>query len=146
MPAWQKNPGSDADELQGALQLVRSLNPRPGEALSSNDVEYIVPDAYVEKIKGRWRVRLNDSNMPRLRINDSYSALIKRSDSSDQNQFLKDNLAEARWFLRSIESRNETLMRVAMTIVELQQWLPRSRPGGHETHGTLGYCHQIRTP
>jgi RNA polymerase sigma-54 factor len=101
--------------------LVRSLNPRPGEALSSNDVEYIVPDAYVEKIKGRWRVKLNDSNMPRLRINDSYSSLIKRSDSSDQNQFLKDNLAEARWFLRSIESRNETLMRVAMTIVDLQR-------------------------
>ncbi len=116
-----KKTGLDNDELQGALQLVRSLNPRPGEALSSNDVEYIVPDAYVEKIKGRWRVKLNDSNMPRLRINDSYSSLIKRSDSSDQNQFLKDNLAEARWFLRSIESRNETLMRVAMTIVDLQR-------------------------
>ena len=116
-----KKSGLDTDQLQGALQLVRSLNPRPGEALSSNDVEYIVPDAYVEKIKGRWRVKLNDSNMPRLRINDSYSSLIKRSDSSDQNQFLKENLAEARWFLRSIESRNETLMRVAMTIVELQR-------------------------
>ncbi|MDB4427911.1 RNA polymerase factor sigma-54 [Porticoccaceae bacterium] len=116
-----KKTGLEINELQGALQLVRSLNPRPGESLSSNDVEYIVPDAYVEKIKGRWRVKLNDSNMPRLRINDSYSSLIKRSDSSDQNQFLKDNLAEARWFLRSIESRNETLMRVAMTIVELQR-------------------------
>jgi RNA polymerase sigma-54 factor len=116
-----KKSGLDTDQLQGALQLVRSLNPRPGEALSSNDVEYIVPDAYVEKINGRWRVKLNDSNMPRLRINDSYSSLIKRSDSSDQNQFLKENLAEARWFLRSIESRNETLMRVAMTIIELQR-------------------------
>ena len=116
-----KKAGLSADQLQGALLLIRSLNPRPGEALSSNDVEYIVPDAYVEKSNGRWRVKLNDSNMPRLRINDSYSALIKRSDNSDENQFLKDNLAEARWFLRSIESRNETLMRVAITIVELQQ-------------------------
>jgi RNA polymerase sigma-54 factor len=116
-----KKAGLDADQLQGALQLIRSLNPRPGEAFNSNDIDYIVPDAYVEKIKGRWKVQLNDSNMPRLRINDSYSALIKRSDTSDENQFLKDNLAEARWFLRSIESRNETLMRVAMTIVDLQQ-------------------------
>ena len=116
-----KKAGLSADQLQGALQLIRSLNPRPGEALSSNDVEYIVPDAYVEKSNGRWRVKLNDGNMPRLRINDSYSALIRRSDNSDENQFLKDNLAEARWFLRSIESRNETLMRVAITIVELQQ-------------------------
>jgi RNA polymerase sigma-54 factor len=116
-----KKAGLDADQLQGALQLIRSLNPRPGEAFNSNDIDYIVPDAYVEKIKGRGKVQLNDSNMPRLRINDSYSALIKRSDTSDENQFLKDNLAEARWFLRSIESRNETLMRVAMTIVDLQQ-------------------------
>jgi RNA polymerase sigma-54 factor len=116
-----KKVGLDADQLQGALQLIRSLNPRPGEAFNSNDIDYIVPDAYVEKIKGRWKVQLNDSNMPRLRINESYSVLIKRSDTSDENQFLKDNLAEARWFLRSIESRNETLMRVAMTIVDLQQ-------------------------
>ena len=116
-----KKAGLSADQLEGALLLIRSLNPRPGEALNSNDIDYIVPDAYVEKINGRWKVQLNDSNMPRLRINDSYSALIKRSDTSDDNQFLKDNLAEARWFLRSIESRNETLMRVAMTIVELQQ-------------------------
>jgi RNA polymerase sigma-54 factor len=116
-----KKAGLDGDELQGALQLIRSLNPRPGEAFNSNDIDYIIPDAYVEKIKGRWKVQLNDSNMPRLRINDSYSALIKRSDNSNENQFLKDNLAEARWFLRSIESRNETLMRVAMTIVDLQQ-------------------------
>lgn len=80
-----------------------------------------MPDVYVEKIAGRWRVQLNDSNMPKLRINDTYSNLIKRSDNSDQNQFLKNNLAEARWFLRSLESRNETLMRVAMTIIDLQQ-------------------------
>ena len=109
------------EELQGALKLIRSLNPHPGESVSVNDAEYIAPDAYVEKISGRWKVRLNDSNVPRLKINTAYSDLIKRSDNSDQNQYLKDNLAEARWFLRSIESRNDTLMRVAITIVELQQ-------------------------
>ena len=109
------------EELQGALKLIRSLNPHPGESVSVNDAEYIAPDAYVEKISGRWTVRLNNSNVPRLKINTAYSDLIKRSDNSDQNQYLKDNLAEARWFLRSIESRNDTLMRVAITIVELQQ-------------------------
>ena len=107
--------------MQGALKLIRSLNPHPGESVSVNDAEYIAPDAYVEKISGRWTVRLNNSNVPRLKINTAYSDLIKRSDNSDQNQYLKDNLAEARWFLRSIESRNDTLMRVAITIVELQQ-------------------------
>jgi RNA polymerase sigma-54 factor len=116
-----KKTGYSDQETQEALSLIRSLNPRPGEALAVNDAEYIVPDVYVEKIAGRWRVQLNDSNMPKLRINDTYSNLIKRSDKSDQNQFLKNNLAEARWFLRSLESRNETLMRVAMTIIDFQQ-------------------------
>ena len=109
------------EDLQGALRLIRSLNPRPGEALTVNEAEYIVPDAYVEKISGRWQVRLNDGSAPRLKINSLYSNLIKRSDDSKQNQFLKDNLAEAKWFLRSLESRNDTLMRVCMSIVELQQ-------------------------
>jgi RNA polymerase sigma-54 factor len=116
-----KKTGYTADQVQDALLLIRSLNPRPGESLASNDAEYIVPDVFVEKVSGRWRVQLNDSNMPRLRINDTYSSMIKRSDNSDENQFLKNNLAEARWFLRSLESRNETLMRVAMTIIDLQQ-------------------------
>lgn len=116
-----KKTGYSADQVQGALLLIRSLNPRPGESLARNDTEYIVPDVFVEKVSGRWRVQLNDSNMPRLRINDTYSNMIKRSDNSDENQFLKNNLAEARWFLRSLESRNETLMRVAMTIIDLQQ-------------------------
>lgn len=116
-----KKTGYSCDDLQEALLLIRSLNPRPGEALAENEAEYIAPDAYVEKIAGRWRVQLNDSNMPKLRINDTYSNLINRSDNSDENQFLKHNLAEARWFLRSLESRNETLMRVAITIVDLQQ-------------------------
>ena len=118
------------DELKGAIKLIQSLNPRPGESLAANNTEYIAPDAYVEKISGRWQVRLNDSNTPRLKINEVYSNLIKRSDNSDQNQYLKDNLAEARWFLRSLESRNETLMRVAITVVELQQ--------GFLDHGAIG--------
>jgi RNA polymerase sigma-54 factor len=118
------------DELQGAIKLIQGLNPRPGESLAANNTEYIAPDAYVEKVSGHWRVRLNDSNAPRLKINEVYSSLIKRSDSSEQNQYLKDNLAEARWFLRSLESRNETLMRVAVTIVELQQ--------GFLDHGAIG--------
>ena len=121
MARLSKKTGYSNEDIQAALMLIRSLNPRPGETLTANNAEYIVPDVYVEKVLGRWRVQLNNSNMPRLRINDTYSNLIKRSDNSDENQFLKDNLAEARWFLRSLESRNETLMRVAMTIIDLQQ-------------------------
>jgi RNA polymerase sigma-54 factor len=107
--------------LQQAIVLIKSLNPRPGELISSDKTEYIVPDAYVDKVDGSWRVRLNDSNIPRLKINEAYSDLIKRSDDSSENQFLKKNLHEARWFLRSLESRNETLMQVVMAIIKFQQ-------------------------
>lgn len=111
----------DATDLQQALNLIRSLNPQPGEHLCSNNAEYIVPDVHVDKLSGAWQVRLNNDNLPRLKINQSYASLIKRSDDSAENQYLKNNLVEARWFLRSLESRNDSLMRVATAIVEMQQ-------------------------
>jgi len=116
-----KKTSLDKDTIQQALALIRTLNPRPGELLSSDSTEYIVPDAYVEKVDRVWRVRLNDSNIPRLRINEAYSDLIKRADDSSENQFLKKNLNEARWFIRSLENRNDTLMQVTMAIVDYQQ-------------------------
>lgn len=107
--------------VQHGLELIRTLNPRPGEMLAVDDTEYIVPDVYIEKISGSWQVKLNDSNIPRIKINQAYSDLIKRADDSAENQFLKKNLNEARWFLRSLESRNDTLMQVTMAIVDFQQ-------------------------
>jgi RNA polymerase sigma-54 factor len=111
----------DKLSVQHGLDLIRTLNPRPGEMLAANDTEYIVPDVYIEKINGNWQVKLNDSNIPRIKINQAYSDLIKRADDSTENQFLKKNLNEARWFLRSLESRNDTLMQVTMAIVDFQQ-------------------------
>ena len=116
-----KKSNLDKAAIQEALALIRTLNPRPGEFLSADNTEYIAPDVYVEKSDGAWRVRLNDSNIPRLRINETYSDLIKRADDSSENQFLKKNLNEARWFIRSLESRNDTLMQVAMAIIDFQQ-------------------------
>jgi RNA polymerase sigma-54 factor len=111
----------DKHDVQHGLELIRTLNPRPGEMLAADDTEYIVPDVYIEKVSGSWQVKLNDSNIPRIKINQTYSDLIKRADDSAENQFLKKNLNEARWFLRSLESRNDTLMQVTMAIVDFQQ-------------------------
>jgi RNA polymerase sigma-54 factor len=111
----------DKQDAQQGLELIRTLNPRPGEMLAADDTEYIVPDVYIEKVGGKWQVKLNDSNIPRIKINQTYSDLIKRADDSAENQFLKKNLNEARWFLRSLESRNDTLMQVTMAIVDFQQ-------------------------
>ncbi len=108
-------------ELREVLNLIQSLNPNPGEMIAPDTTEYIVPDVYVKKIKGRWIVELNPDIAPKLRINSDYASLVKRADNSDDNNFLRDNLQEARWFLKSLQSRNETLMKVATKIVEHQR-------------------------
>lgn len=109
------------EDMQQVVALIRSLNPRPGSHLSSKRTEYIVPDVYVRKHKGIWRVELNAEVAPKLRINDLYAGMIRRADNSKDNNFLKDNLQEARWLLKSLQSRNETLLKVATCIVEHQR-------------------------
>ena len=89
--------------------------------IANGDTEYVVPDVFVEKRDGRWIVELNPDIAPRLRINSDYASMVKRADSSTDNTFLKDNLQEARWFLKSLQSRNETLLKVASCIVEKQR-------------------------
>ena len=111
----------DEVDLGSVVRLIQSLNPRPGSTMSVDDTEYIAPDVIVSKKNGRWNVELNPEATPRLRINAGYAGLIKRADNSADNTFLRDNLQEARWFLKSLQSRNETLLKVATRIVEHQR-------------------------
>ncbi len=108
-------------ELRDAIELIQSLNPRPGEQIYSGEIEYVVPDIFVSKQEDRWVVNLNPDIAPKIRINNDYAALVKRADSTSDNTFLRDNLQEARWFLKSLQSRNETLLKVATCIVEKQR-------------------------
>lgn len=102
------------------LQIIHKLNPKPGSLIHQEITEYIIPDLTVKKIDNQWKVFLNQNILPRLSINSQYVALIQRADNSLDNQFLKNNLQEARWFLKSIQSRQETLLKVAACIVEYQ--------------------------
>ncbi len=111
----------DEESLQQIIQLIQSLNPRPGGHISSSSPEYIVPDVFVTKVKGNWRVELNPENTPRLGINAHYAKMIRRGDNTADNTCLKNHLQEARWFLKSLQSRSETLLKVASTIVERQR-------------------------
>jgi RNA polymerase sigma-54 factor len=108
-------------ELQDAIRIIHSLNPRPGEQIGEENTEYVIPDVFVKKERNRWTVQLNPEIAPKLRINSDYASLVKRADSSTDNTFLRDNLQEARWFIKSLQSRNETLLKVATCIVEKQQ-------------------------
>lgn len=110
-------------ELQEAISLIESLDPRPGSNIAPPSTSYVVPDVIVSKNPdtGNWKVELNPETAPKIRINTSYASLVKRADSSDDNNYLRDNLQEARWFIKSLQSRNETLMKVATRIVEHQK-------------------------
>jgi len=109
------------EELQDVIVLIQSMNPRPGGQIHETRTEYITPDVYVRKVKGRWRVELNAELMPHLRVNTSYAKMIRRADNSKDNVSLKSHLQEARWFIKSLQSRSETLLRVATCLVERQR-------------------------
>ncbi|MCX4025729.1 RNA polymerase factor sigma-54 [Endozoicomonas sp. SM1973] len=109
------------EELAESIKLIQALNPKPGADIQSSETEYVIPDVFVRKHNDRWLVELNAEATPKLRINNNYASLVKRADSSSDNTYLKNHLQEARWFLKSLQSRNETLMKVATRIVEHQR-------------------------
>lgn len=109
------------EELSEIIALIQSLNPRPGSTIQNTAIQYIVPDIYVKKTNGRWLIELNAESTPRLRINTGYAGMIKRADNSPDNNSLKEHLQEARWLIKSLQSRSETLLRVASAIVERQK-------------------------
>jgi len=110
------------EQLREVMRLIQSLNPRPGDAVIKGNDQYVVPDVTVEKKNGRWVVELNSDTAPKLSINKQYAAMSKTMKSStDDGQFIRSNLQEAKWFIKSLESRNDTLLKVSNCIVQRQQ-------------------------
>lgn len=109
------------DQLKAVIQLIQTLNPRPGSEITQSNTDYVEPDVIVNKKSGRWTVELNSKSAPRIRVNPEYAALIRRGDNSDDANHLKNHLQEAKWFIKSLQQRNDTLLRVASKIVEYQR-------------------------
>jgi RNA polymerase sigma-54 factor len=105
------------EELENALVLVRACQPRPGSSVHSVPAEYIVPDVFVRRTERGWVVDINPASLPRIRVNQSYAGLIGRG---GDHAMLRTQLQEARWLIRSLEIRNETLLKVARCIVQRQ--------------------------
>ena len=116
-----KKLGLDRNQLSETIALIQSLNPRPARQIQDDAIEYIVPDIYVKKQNGHWLVELNGDATPRLRINAGYANMIKRADGSADNNSLREHLQEARWLIKSLQSRRQTLLMVSTCIVERQQ-------------------------
>lgn len=108
-------------ELAEIMRLIQSLEPRPGNTIETSEAQYIVPDVYVKKINGQWRVSLNQDCDPHLSINETYANLCQGNISKADSQFIKGHLQEAKWFIKSLESRNDTLLKVSNCIVQQQQ-------------------------
>lgn len=111
----------EKNELQEIIDLIQSLHPRPGSLIASSTAPYVIPDVYVRKINDVWKVELNPEAMPKVRINTQYANMIRRADSSNDNTTMKSHLQEARWFIKSLRSRSETLLKVATCIVDRQR-------------------------
>ena len=108
-------------ELKRVIALIQTLNPRPGADISPSTTEYIEPDVIVTKKNNRWVVELNSKSAPRIRVNADYASMVKRADNSTDNTYLKNHLQEARWFIKSLQQRNDTLLKVSSKIVEYQR-------------------------
>ena len=109
------------DVLKEAVNLIQSLDPRPGQSIQTGEPEYVIPDVLVRKHNDRWVVELNSDSIPRLQINQHYAAMCNSARNDADSQFIRSNLQDAKWLIKSLESRNDTLLRVSRCIVEQQQ-------------------------
>ncbi|HSH40704.1 MAG TPA: RNA polymerase factor sigma-54 [Arenicellales bacterium] len=116
----RRGTGSTETEIRGAVDLIQSLNPRPGTAIASPPPDYVIPDIVVTHDHGGWRVELNPHAVPHIRVNELYSKIAKDRHATD-HQYIQNQLQEARWLVKSLENRNETLLRVAREVVRRQQ-------------------------
>ena len=108
-------------QLKEAIDLILQVNPRPGAAIAPSNTEYVEPDVIVRKENNRWTVELNAKSAPRIRVNSTYAGMVRRGDNSSDNTQMRDHLQEARWFIKSLQQRNDTLLRVSTKIVDFQR-------------------------
>ncbi len=110
----------DDNGVRGVRELIRSLNPRPGSSFAKTEANYVVPDVVVRKVRGQWVATLNEAAMPKLRLNRIYADILTRNRDAS-NQQLAAQLQEAKWLIRNVQQRFETILRVAQAIVERQR-------------------------
>ena len=106
--------------LEAIITLLRTLQPKPGSAFTSTATDYITPDVFVHKLHGQWIVTLNAKVTPELSVNKTYAEMAGQIKNRDDKLYFKENLQQARWLIRSVESRNSTIINVARSIVQRQ--------------------------
>ncbi len=111
----------DDATLNRAIKFIRNLHPRPGSAVASDQTHYVVPDIIVKKIRSKWRAEINREAFPQLRVSHAYRSLLGKNKDNEVKKYIQSHLQEARWFVKSLEQRNETLLKVANSIIKRQR-------------------------
>ena len=117
----QKKTRRNEQQLHELILFIQSLNPKPGASISKNNAQYVIPDIFVRKVNGNWHVSLNPEAAPKLKINAVYEGHLKNAGRGQNTSYLRNSLQEARWFLKSLQSRSDTLQRVGEAIVKRQR-------------------------
>ena len=117
----QKKTRRNEEQLTELIHFIQALNPKPGASISKNNAQYVIPDIFVRKHNGQWRVSLNPEAAPKLKINEVYEGHLKSAGRGNNTSYLRNSLQEARWFLKSLQSRSDTLQRVGEAIVRRQR-------------------------
>ena len=117
----QKKTRRNEEQLTELIHFIQALNPKPGASISKNNAQYVIPDIFVRKHNGQWRVSLNPEAAPKLKINEVYEGHLKSAGRGNNTSHLRNSLQEARWFLKSLQSRSDTLQRVGDAIVRRQR-------------------------
>lgn len=121
LPKLVKQTGLNPEQLKCAVDLLKTLKAYPGLEFEEKDSDYQIPDVVVMKKNDHWQVQLNPDVMPKLRINSFYASMIKRADQSNDNQYLRNQMLDAKNFIKSVDERHKTLLKVATCIVEHQK-------------------------
>jgi RNA polymerase sigma-54 factor len=108
-------------QLAQIIELIQSLAPRPGDDFAVTQDDYVIPDILVRKKNSRWIAELNRQSVPKLKVNATYLALADSSSEREDIQYIRQQTQDAKWFIRSLDSRNDTLLKVAQSIVQRQQ-------------------------
>ena len=117
----QKKMRRNEEQLKRLITFIQALNPKPGSSISKNNAQYVIPDIFVRKHQGQWIVSLNPEAAPNLKINAVYENHLKNSGRDKDSSYLRNSLQEARWFLKSLQSRSDTLQKVGNAIVRRQR-------------------------
>lgn len=114
--------GVSEEEIREAAKRISMLDPRPGRQLSAADAVYVIPEVFVKKINGRWRVRTNDKELPRIRINKQYREMMENpATSKEARRYIRDKVRGGSFLMKSMEQRQDTLKMIAVEVVKHQE-------------------------